>query len=881
MVPGLLVTPGTGQPGGGLGNFVLRGIATNANAENGSIVRNPLIVIDGVPVSQETTQMYISNASTPINNPLAQLNPSDIESISVLKDAAAIALYGANSSNGVIVVTTKKGKPGKTRFNVRQQTEIAQPTQIPKMLNQEEYLELVNETLANTSTYYQNPQKVIDTLKKLFPTRADGSFYPAPDWYGALFNKNATTLANEFSVSGGNEKTTFYINMEYTKQNGIVKNTSFDRKSIRLNLENKPTTWLKLGVNSNISQTKQDYGASVAGGNDGRMENLMIWSVSPLMPIYLENGQLNLNFSNGVLASNKVNPVAALMYNFNRNTAFRGLTNIYAEARILKNFSYKTNFGFDFLLSEAKEKGDPRLQDPGIKGLGGRVEENDTRRANVINTNIFQYNNLFNNKHSLGIIAGQESRILNQKILGVAVTGLTSPYYDQITSPGATIYSQTGYTVKETLLSYFSQLNYDYKNKYFLSGTVRRDGSSRFGEDKRFGTYWSTGAGWVISSEPFMQSTSRWMDYLKIRGSIGAAGNSAAIDRFTPYNPITSGQYSGGVSVRPSGSVAGNADVKWENTFSWDAGLEFRILKERISVTADIYRRLTHNLIYSLPLPLVSGSKTILGNVGTMRNQGAELSLSAYIIKNKDLSWRFIGNWSTNQNKLIKANNNQVQTQLSVAFNQEGKSFNSFYLVRWAGVDPATGVGLYVDSTGEQNADYNAAKPEFVGKSQPDGFGAITNVISYKDIELSVMFYYQYGYNVYNNNVIRTVNDGLLPFVNESKDALNRWQKPYDESPNPKRTMSNPSGGNNKSTRMLYKGDHVRLQNASVSYNFRSRLIQPLGLSNLRLYVQGSNLALWTPGKLFSDPGGANSYGGVSYSYPIQRTWSIGLTAGF
>ncbi|WP_205509663.1 TonB-dependent receptor [Longitalea arenae] len=880
LVPGLLVTSGTGQPGGGVSNFVLRGVATSANPENGSVVRNPLIVIDGVPVSQETSQMYISNATTAINNPLAQLNPTDIESITVLKDAAAIALYGANSSNGVIMVTTKKGKPGKTRFNIRHQTDIAAPTQLQDMLNQDEYLELVHETLANTNSYYQNPQKVIDTLKKLFPTMADGSFYAQPDWYDALYKNNATTISNDLSISGGNEKTTFYLNFEYTKQDGVVKNTGFDRKSIRLNLEHRPQHWLKFGLNTTVSHTKQDYGASTAGGNDGKMENMFISSLSPLIPIYLENGDYNFNFQQGVLAENTVNPVAAAKYNTNQNTAFRGLTNVFGEINLLKYLSFRTNVGFDFALTEAKEKADPRLRDPAIRNTGGRVEERDTRRANIISTNILQFNKQFGSKHRLGLLAGQEARILNQKILGVAVTGLSSPYYDQITSPGATVFSQAGYTLKETLLSYFGQLNYDYENKYLLTSTVRRDGSSRFGEDKRFGTYWSTGVGWVISAEPFMNAASRWMNYLKVRGSIGAAGNAGAIDRFTPYDPITPGTYSGNISVRPAGSVAGNADVKWENTFSWDAGLELRILNERLSFTADIYQRTTDNLIYSLPLSRNTGYQSILGNVGAMRNRGVELSFSANIIRKKSFFWRLDGNWSTNQNKLIKANNSTVQSQLSVAYNQEGKSFNSFYLRRWAGVDPLTGAALYMDSLGNASPDYNAAKPEFVGKAQPDGFGAITNTFNYMGLELSAILYYQYGYNILNNNSIRTVNDGYLPLVNETKDALNRWQKPGDESPNPKRTVNNISGSN-RSTRTLYKGDHIRLQNIILSYQVPAKLIQLLHLSNAKVYLQGNNLALWTTANTYGDPSSANVYGVISYSYPIARTWSIGINAGF
>lgn len=875
-VPGLLVTQGTGQPGGGLSNFLLRGIATNANPESGSVVRNPLIVIDGVPVSQEPIDMYFDGVNTPISNPLAQLNPSDIESVSVLKDAAAIALYGSQSGNGVILVTTKKGKAGKTNFNFRHQTDMAGAIKLPEVLNQEEYLELLYETYKNTSPTWTDATILVD-LNTRFPTRADGSFYPTPDWKGELFKNNATTFSNQLSVSGGNEKSTFYINLEYTKQNGIVKATGFDRKSIRINLDHKATNWLRFGFNNSLSHTVQDYGGSSVTSN---MSMQTLQFLSPLYPIYLENGEYADYSNTGI-----TNLAAAAKYNINRNTAFRGLSNLYVELNILKSLSFRTNIGFDFMLNEAKEKNDPRLYDRRQNKVASRIDEVETRRLNFISTNILKYSKTFRS-HNLSLQAGHEARVMNQKLLRVGVTGFTSSYYDQITSPGATIYSGSfgGNVLKETLLSYFGQVNYDYATKYFLTSTIRRDGSSRFGEDKRFGTYWSTGAGWIISAEPFMQFTRPLLDYLKVRGSIGAAGNAGAIDRFTPFDPIDASRYIGSVSVWPNSLQAGNADVKWESTFSWDAGLELRLFKERINATVDIYKRTTKDLIYSLPLPWSTGTQTILGNIGTMENKGIEVSISGDIIHSRYFKWHLNANWSTNQNKLVKANNELAQRQQSLTYNQQGQSFNSFYLRRWAGVDPATGAALYMDSTGKNDPDFNASKPEFVGKVQPDAFGAVTNTFSFKGVEMVIMMYYQYGYQIY--NVTRSVNDGASPFANETKFALNRWRKPGDQAANPIRKLNNSSGDvyNAQSTRYLYDGDHIRLQSLSLGYQFPSRIIQPLKLTSLKLFVQGNNIALWSTTKTrtsHKDPGSVDVYGQLVYTYPIQRTWSFGLTANF
>lgn len=876
LVPGLLVTPGTGQPGGGVSNFLLRGIATNANPANGSVVRSPLIVIDGVPVSQESVDMYFdgAGANTPISNQLAQLNPSDIESITVLKDAAAIALYGSQSGNGVILVTTKKGKAGKTQFNFRHQTDIAAPTILPEVLNQQEYLELLYETYKNTSLTWTDVSILAD-LKTRFPTKADGSFYSAPDWETELLKNGATTFSNQLSASGGNEKTTFYLNLEYTKQNGLIKATGFDRKSIRLNWEHKVVPWLKFGINNTLSYNLQDYGGSsrTIGISTQTLQRL-----SPLFPIFLENGEYA-----DYKGSSMANPAAAAKYNINKNTSFRGLSSLYADLTVLKSLNFRSVVGFDFMLNEAKEKNDPRLYDPRLSQAAGRVDESEIRQLNLVSTNALRYNNSFGSVHNLSVLAGQEARMLNKKTLWIGVTGFTSPYYDQITTPGATTISNGfgGNVLRETLLSYFGQLNYDYANKYFLSSTIRRDGSSRFGEDKRFGTYWSTGAGWIISAEPFIQETRAWLDFLKIRGSIGAAGNAGAIDRFTPYDLLNAGRYIENVAVWQNGSQAGNADVKWESTFSWDVGLEFRLFKDRVSVNADMYKRTTKDLIYSLPIAWSSGNTTIMGNVGTMQNRGIEVSMSSDVIKGRYFKWRLVANWSTNRNELVKANNALAEAQASQIYSQQGHSFNSFYLRRWGGVDPATGAALYMDSTGKLDPNYNAAKPEFVGKVQPDGFGAVTNTFSYKGVEASIMLYYQYGYKVY--NAARSANDGYLPYLNETRLALDRWQKPGDVAVNPIRKLNNVSGAGG-TTRYLLDADHIRLQNLFLSYQFPANLIRSIKLTGLKLFVQGNNIALWRitkSGNDSKDPGTANVYGQLRETYPVQRTWSLGITAGF
>lgn len=895
-VPGLLVTPSTGQPGGGVSNFILRGIstATQPPADNvGSpSLRNPLIVIDGVPVGQDFGQLNSTSAVLQSlgreGNPLAQLNPTDIEAISVLKDAAAVALYGARASNGVILVTTKRGKAGKTTFNFRHQTDIATRIQgKTEMLNQDEYIQLLTDTYKNTprsvggvSRPYTDAE-VLSILRGKFPVivnaPGDTSFYEPTDWFDVIYKDYAPTISNELSMSGGNDRNNFYLNLEYTKQEGIVRNTGYDRKSIRFNFENRPSPWIKLGLNSTFSYSVQDYlrGASFSAA-----------PISPLNPVRSMDGNYILNYPVGIAGSPEkyANPAAVIDYNIYRNASFRGLNKIYGEVSFLKNFKISSSLGVDFILTEAKEKWDPRLNDGTNFPTGtGRIEEADSRRANLITSNILRYDKLIN-KHSVGVIVGQEAQILSQKDISIQAINLSSPYYDQISSPGVTITSNTGaLRYKETLQSLFSQLNYSFSNRYFLSGSIRRDGSSRFGEDRRYGTYWSVGGGWDIAAERFARSAVPWMNYFKIRGSIGAAGNAGAINTLTRFDKLQSYTYLGGAAVTPSG-VPSNPDVQWEQTFTWDAGLESRFWNERIAITADIYKKITSDLIYSINLPQNTGFASILANVGKMENKGIELSLSAKIIKSASFVWSLNANWSTNQNKLVKANVPLATTVSSTTLvaNREGEVFNSFYMPRWAGVDPEDGAPQWLDSTEKITKTYSANNSVFVGKVQPDGFGAIINTITYKNFELSAMLYYQYGFQIYNSRYSELSTDGNNPYLlNEVKNALNYWQKKGDESPNPRRTVGNLDDGTRASTRYLFDGDYIRLQNVSLSYIIPRVLSTRLKLSNVRVYVQGNNLAIWTKYPDL-DPGLVTGNGfSMSSLYPLQRSFTLGLNINF
>lgn len=893
LVPGLLVTSGNGQPGSPASNFILRGIATGGQPTNGETFRNPLIIVDGVPVSQEPASFSSNSGATltsRITNPLAQLNPSDIETISILKDASAVALYGSKASNGVILVTTKKGKLGKTVFSFRHLTDISSALDGKiKMLNQQEYLQLLIESYKNNNpVLYPTDAAVLSDLYKKFPvivnTPGDTAFYPKSDWTAALLNNSAITMANEISMSGGNTNSNFYLNLEYTKQNGVVKETGYDRKSIRFNYEHRPSSWLKLGLNSMLSYNIQDY------SNDQTV--LTTQAISPLNPIRNKDGNYIYNYAwgHGVSSSAflRPNPVAQQELNINTSTAYRGMSRLFAEIKLFRYLSFSSSLGFDFMLNEAKQKNHPLVSGSGK----GDISEQQYRTTGLINTNLLQFNKTWNNAHSLNILAGQEAQINYTKYTYVSIQDLsTNPNQDQLL--GGTISNAQGNASKQTLLSYFGQANYGFKEKYYLSGSLRSDGSSRFGNNNRFGTYWSVGGGWVVSAEHFLKKTNSWLSYLKLRGSMGPAGNSAAIlDRFR-YDNLQLTRFLNGTAVFPAGGFSpGNQSIQWEQTFTWNAGLELRVLKDRISIAMDIYNRKTKNLIaYNINTPLATGSSKLTGNVGDVKNYGLELSLAASIIRSKDFQWNISANWSRNQNKLTKSffpRSTIVGTNL---VNEVGQPYNSFFLKKWAGVNPDNGRPTWIDSTGKPTENWHNAKPEIVGNPQPAGFGSINNTFSYRGIGLSFAIYYQYGSQVYFNSNLQ--NDGNAkgsdPYLNQAKNAFDRWQKPGDIAANPRRLLNGraitPTGtvldeGTLASTRYLYDGDFIRLANIGLSYSFPKSLIQPLHLTNVTMLLQGHNLATWTKYS-GQDPENVGPSGFGSILYPQARSYSIGLNVSF
>ncbi|NII29868.1 SusC/RagA family TonB-linked outer membrane protein [Pseudoflavitalea sp. X16] len=878
LVPGLQVTSGNGSPGGMASNITLRGIATGGLG----IARNPLFVVDGTPVQQEEfgnqngTSM---NNNPPPTNPLSQINPEDIESISVLKDAAAISIYGSQASNGVILITTKKGKAGRTRVNFSHQTDLSSPLKSKReVLNQEQYLGLLYESYKNANAQATD-QSIFNDLKSKFPYQVmggDTSFYPAPSWFDALYSDRALGINNNLSISGGNDKTTYYLGLGDVHQKGALRHTTFNRSSLRFNMDAKPANWFRLGLNTSLVYSHQNLGDL---GDEITSATGFAYQVSPLLPIRQTNGQYVIRYPLGAGGTTIVNPVAAMDYNSRTVDGYRAIGNVFGEVKFLQHFTFRSNVGVDFLASKSRMIRDKRVGPSA--SFTGSVSDIRNERSILLVNNMLNFQKNFGTKHLLSVMAIHEAQIAKSNQLNGGGSGFTSGFADnEISSANAT--SASGDQSKATSVSYLAQLNYEYQNRYLTSVSYRLDGSSRFGSAEPYKSFWSIGAGWIATEEAFLRPANRWLSFLKLRGSVGIAGNSTAIPPITRSNRVSGVTYSNPTAQLGNTVLftTGNPHVKPESTFNIDLGLETRLFRDRLTFTADVYRRKTYDMVTNLQDVMVSGRQFIYGNLGDLENKGIELSLSGRIIQTQRFSWNLAANWSTNSNKFVKASN--PESYASKFIYKVGENFESWNLVRWAGVDPEDGAPQWLDIDGKTTKTFSNNDRLIVGKPQPDGFGGVTSMFTYRNFELSAFFYYAYGYQIYNAFLASMLNDGRgQPYGNQSVLALDRWQKPGDVAMNPKRVLNNPARGTSISTRYLVDGDHIRFKNLSLAYNLHESLRNRLKLASARIFVQVNNLGLlWVKGDAI-DPDNTGTLGESGSAYPQQRTCTVGLSIGF
>ncbi|WP_345948047.1 TonB-dependent receptor [Mucilaginibacter sp. PAMB04274] len=852
---GVQVTSASGIPGANV-SVNIRGInSINAGTQ-------PLYIIDGVEVvSGDQSRNF------PTSNALAGINPNDIESINIMKDAAAAAIYGAQAANGVVIVTTKRGKAGKTQVDVRAYGGYSEVIRKQPVLSTPEFIQLSREAITNR---YGSVAAAPLAVRNLLAGFGDPATAPTYDWQDAVFRKGGSQNY-DLSASGGSENTKFFVSGSYNKQIGQTIGQDFTRGSGRVNLDQKISDKVSFGTTINLASYTQ---SGTTGGTAFASPNRSAMLIPPYVPIYNPDGTYNTTipgaYPNNVLQTSDYDVYQA------KTKKFTGNFNL--NYQITKDLRFRSSYSLDYTNIAEDRFQDPRTPDGA--GVNGRAAVYNTAIADFNTDQTLNYNHLFGG-HKLGVIAGATYKTENNE--GNSATGTGFPTYQLRTLNSAAIPSAvaafyTGYK----RIGYFSRADYSYNDKYIASATVRYEGSSRFGANKRYGTFPAASIGWRINKESFLDKVN-WIDDLKLRASYGILGNSAIGD-FDALSLFTStGSYAGGPGLSP---VLGNDNLTWEQSRTTDLGVDFTLFKGRISGGIGAFIKKTSQLLLNRSLPINGGFSSYRANVGKLQNKGLELELNTTNIAGK-FQWTTTATATILKSKLLELNDGLQSLNNTYFVGEPLLTFNTY---RYAGVNPADGNPMYYDKNG--NITYSPTTDDRVkvGSQSPTGYGGITNTFTYKGISLSAFIQYQYGNKVNNVDAQFLRRMGSTLDRNQDVSELRRWQRPGDitDTPRPYYNTGVPTGDQAGgitytsvyslvNTHMIEDGSYVRLKTLSLSYNLPAKLLSRTFVRNVQVYAQAYNLVTLTK-FTGTDPEVASaSYSGT---VPQYRTVTFGVQVG-
>ncbi len=854
---GVQVTSASGTPGGAV-SILIRGRGS-MNADT-----DPLYIIDGVQVTTGEQGGGILNST----DALAGLNPDDIESIDILKDGASASIYGAQAANGVIFITTKKGKAGKTNFSFKSSWGWQTVANTIPVLNGPQFAELALTSYKNlygpNGTMYL--QKLADYQGRGW---GDDGYSNAPsyDWFDAVF-KIGFTQEYQISMSGGNDKTTFFISAGYMDDNGTMMNTWFKRASARLNLNHEITKWLKFSTSNSFNNVNQRQTTTTGSANPARVAFLM----QPTNAIYDSDGNYIPNINDGYYEHNIVQ---VLDYNKYTGTSNKWTSGNDFEFKIIDGLTFKSSYGVDYMEMNEHQFIDPRTRQG--KDAKGQVSAANSRVTKLQTDQVVNYQRMLGENHRLNAMVGFSFVKSVRTSNGSTGRGIANPDMQLLSSTAIPFEVYETYTGFKTM-GLFGRLGYTFKDKYILTATVRRDGSSRFGAEERFGTFPSISGAWRMSAEPFMQGF-KFLNDFKWKASYGVTGNSN-IGNFIARRLYTGiGEYDGQAAIYPS--TIGNDALTWEESHSANFGLSASMFKNRISLDVDYYITNTKNLLYYRPIPSQTGFTTMPDNIGGVRNTGWEFLVSSINIETaKGFKWASNLNFSFTHNEVTSL----IEGNEIVGGYKVGESITSERAYRWAGVNPSDGRPMYYDK--DNYITYNP-RPEdriWTPGTDPTFFGGLTNTLSYKGIELSFTFQFQQGARSYWSDKSPLIDyaadcNSYLPVYEEY------WRNPGDRTwvakpmyqnlyPASARPATSP---NDASTLMYEKTDFIKLKTVSLSYTLPKKWTSKAHLASAQIYAQAYNL--WTtttyPGY---DPEFSGSDRGT---YPQSKTYSIGLKLDF
>lgn len=864
-IPGISVVAGTSSQPGAKTTLRVRGVASmNASTE-------PLYVLDGVPIPSYDLSNFTSMSEAGGMGFIETLNPADIESITVLKDAASASLYGAKGANGVVLITTKKGKEGKLRVNMAAKYGITDFAYTYRpLMGGEERRKLIHEGLVNfqldKGVSEQEAQQYADANIDQYAKRLPQGY---SDWESALF-KTGYQQDYNLSASAGNQNSSFIGSLGYTKQTGVSLNSEMERFTGRVDASNKYKK-VEFGMNASFSWTKNVHLP------EGKFYGSAIYAskvnLTPSTPIYNEDG----TYASGYRENNGYNPILEAEVNDYYARTVRAMGTAKIAYNVWDNLKVSSVFTVDYSLTKDFFFQSPDGRDGATYQGRGRMQMTD--RIRYTSQNNLTYSKTFG-KHSVSAVTAFEVMKYDYEDLYAAKKTYGQDINTSLGNAADPIDADQKLQ-EDALMSYVTSVNYSYDDKYYASFSFRRDGSSRLSPDTRWGNFWSLSASWRLSQERFMQPLKSVLSDLKLRASYGVNGNLPSSYYGYQSTYTTGAFYSGKPS--PWESTLGNEELTWEKNYALNLGLDIGLFS-RVNVSLDWYTRTTKDLLMSKQLNSISGFSSLLTNVGQMRNTGVELEVRSNNIKTKDFSWTTAFNLSHNKNKILKLADLPWFVDGRYV-RKEGYPFNTIYLREYAGVDPETGSALYYDNQQDENGNYTKNKVTDPGQASPIPLKDITptisggfmNTFNYKFIDLSFNLSYSFGGYSYDNASYILQDDGYSVISNKSTEQRRRWQKPGDITDVPRFVYGNKKGGNYNSSRAIHSTDHIRLKSLILGLNAPKAWLQKLGIGNARIYFSGTNLLTWAAYDQY-DP---EMSGVVGFYTPPLKTYAFGLELKF
>lgn len=866
---GVQFASASGQPGAS-SSINIRGMGS-INAAN-----TPLYVIDGVPMISGNISSLDSDSGLDI---MSTINTNDIQSITVIKDAAAASLYGSRAANGVIIITTKQGQQGKPKVSLQADwgfSDFAMEYR-PVMSGQQRRDYIYNGLYAGALRDGESEEDA-----KVYADENIDTYAPVPwcgfvDWDDVLFKKGSHQQY-EASLSGGTDKFKYYSSLSYLKQEGVTQRSGLERLSGRLNVDYKATNKLTLGANILFSSVNQDV------YSEGFTYTSPFYSsrsaVTPSDPVYNEDGTWN----RALIRIGDRNPALANEYDSQREYVTRTFNTIYGQYEFIKDLKFKTTFSYDYITTKGKDWADPRTSNG--DDINGGMSKKFYERRKMMWGNQLTYKQTFANVHHLDELLGYEIDDQYRDYLSGYATNFATPDKNDI-SNGKKTESVGGSDSRTRMVSYIGRVNYDYDNKYFLGLSYRVDGSSRLQRSHRWGNFWSVSGAWRIIDEDFMKPVSDWLTDLKLRASYGVNGTLPS----DYYGYMALSSLSDGYNEQPAIIISqlANDNLKWETNYNLNLGLDFSLFN-RVNVTLEYYLRNTKNLLMDSPVSMTTGFSSYLMNVGQLRNQGVELEINSTNFKTKDFEWKTTFNLSHNTNKVVNLDGDQTEIVSGTQIHKIGHSYRTFYMIEFAGINPENGNPQFYKNDLLEDGSYSKeitekaseAKSIMLDKhAEPNITGGLYNSFRYKWFDLSFLFNYQFGGWSYDTWAQKTEHGGYDMEANIPTYYADSWKKPGDVTKYEQFYEKKSSVAMHKITnsRRLHSTDFLRLKTFTLGFTLPKQWLSSVGLSNARIYMSANNLWTWAAWDYYDPESVVN--GSATQATPPLKTVTFGLNVNF